>query len=78
MDPQHGVAPLLCPVDVHVFRMYVGPGRPGLGSSLNGTEFWGDVAEGNPTSSPIEHLYDAVVLNLRPNDSEDGLWSLLS
>lgn len=75
MNLQQGVAPLLCPIDVHVSRMYVGPS---LGCSLNGPEFWSEVTEGSPSSLPTEHLYDAVVLNLRPSDSKDGLWSLLS
>lgn len=38
----------------------------------------GDVTESNPTSLPVEYPYDAVVLNLRLNDTEARLWSLLS
>ena len=39
---------------------------------LNGIEFRNDFTEGGPTSLPIEHLYDAVMMNLRLSDSADG------
>ena len=38
----------------------------------------GDVTESSPVSLPVEYLYDVVVLDLRLNDTEDRLRSLLS
>ena len=38
----------------------------------------GDFAESSPVSLPVEYPYDAAMLNLRLNDTEDRLWALLS
>ena len=56
----------------------VGGGWPGTSVCWMVLNSGGDVTESSPVSLPVEYPYDAVVLDLRLNDAEDRLRSLLS
>lgn len=56
----------------------MGGGWPGMSVCWMVLNSGGDVAESSPVSVPVEYPYDAVMLNLRLNDTEEHLWSLLS
>ena len=56
----------------------VGGGWPGMSVCWMVLNSRGDFAESSPISLPVEYPYDAAMLNLRLNDTEDRLWALLS